>query len=234
MLINKLPAALMLAFIISTGASAETVALNTENAIRTALKDMDIKEIRKTPIKSLYEVQAAGNIYYVDGKGKYLISGHLFRTSTKEDLTAKRLAETNKITWSELPLEDAIASGPRKGLKMAVFTDPDCPYCKQLEERLKNIDGIRVYTFLFPLVQLHPDAYAKAEAIWCSKNQHKALVDTMLKGQALPKAKSGCKTPIDRNINLARKIGVAGTPTIYAEDGRKYTGGDLLRWLKNK
>lgn len=218
----------------ASASESDGAGLDKETDIRAAFSDMDIKEIHKTGIKGLYEIQAAGNIYYVDGKGEYLISGHMFKSATKEDITAKRLAEINRINWNELPLKDAIVNGPKNGIKMAVFTDPDCPYCKRLEEHLQSLEGIRVYTFLFPLSQLHPDAYAKSEAIWCAKDKHRALVDTMLKGKVPPKAKSTCKTPIDKNIKLARVLGVNGTPTIFAEDGRKYTGGDLLVWLKQK
>ena len=37
---------------------------------------------------------------------------------------------------------------------MAIFTDPDCPFCKRLESEMKGLDNVTVYTFLFPLDQL--------------------------------------------------------------------------------
>jgi thiol:disulfide interchange protein DsbC len=154
----------------------------------------------------------------------------MFDTHNKQDLTAKRLAEINRINWSDLPLKNAIVSGPKDGLKMAVFTDPDCPYCKRLEKNLQHETGIRIYTFLFPLIQLHPDAYEKSKSIWCAKDQHQAMLDVMLNGKTLPKAT--CKTPIDDNMKLAEKLNVRGTPTIFAENGRKFTGGNLKAWLQ--
>lgn len=202
----------------------------TEAVIRAALSDMPIKAIHRTTISNIYEVQVGDTIYYTDKTGQYLINGHMFDTRNKTDLTAKRLAGLNRINWSDLPLEDAIVRGPKDGLKMAVFTDPDCPYCKRLEENLKKETGIRVYTFLFPLTQLHPDAYEKSKSIWCAKDQQQAMTDTMLNNKTLPKA--SCKTPIDDNIKLAGKLNVRGTPTIFSEDGRKYTGGDIKTWLQ--
>ncbi len=198
--------------------------------IRQQLSTMPIKSIQTTPINGLYEIQTGDQIFYTDKTGQYLINGHMFDTNTRADITAQRLAEINRINWSDLPLENAIVSGPENGLKMAVFTDPDCPYCKRLEQSLQNEHELRIYTFLFPLTQLHPDAYEKSKSIWCAKNQHQAMQDVMLKGKTLPKAT--CKTPIDANIQLADKLHVRGTPTIFAEDGRRYTGGDLKTWLK--
>ena len=203
---------------------------NIDKSIRATLSDMPIKAINNTPIPNLYEVQVGDVIYYTDKTGKHLINGHMFDTDKKIDLTTQRLAEMNRINWSDLPLKDAIVSGPKDGLKMAVFTDPDCPYCKRLEQNLQSETGIRVYTFLFPLTQLHPDAYEKSKSIWCAKNQHKAMSEVMLDDKKLPKAT--CTTPIDDNMKLADKLNVRGTPTIFAEDGRKYTGGDIKTWLQ--
>ncbi|MDX8380657.1 MAG: DsbC family protein [Ghiorsea sp.] len=206
------------------------VGQKTKQVISASLQGMPIRDISTTPITGLYEVQSGDKIYYTNNTGQYLISGHMYNTLDKKDLTASRLAEVNRINWSDLPLEDAIVSGPKDGLKMAVFTDPDCPYCKRLEKNLKTETGIRVYTFLFPLTQLHPDAYEKSKSIWCAKDQHQAMTDVMIDGKTLPKA--ACKTPIDDNKKLAAKLNVMGTPTIFAEDGRKYVGGDVKTWLQ--
>ena len=206
------------------------VPANVDKEIRQALSNLDIKNINTTPIPDLYEIQAGDQIYYTGKSGQYLLNGHMFDTATRTDLTAARLAEITRIDWSKLPLDNAIVSGPEDGLKMAVFTDPDCPYCVRLEKNLKNETGIRVYTFLFPLTQLHPDAYEKSKSIWCAKDSHQAMLDVMLEGKTLPKAT--CATPIDDNMKLAKELNVRGTPTIFSEDGRKYTGGNMKEWLK--
>ncbi len=189
-----------------------------------------VSEVYTTPVPGLFEIQVAGQVYYTDRTGSHIINGHIFDTRSRQDITAERLAFLSRIDWSVLPLDKAIVSGPEDGLKMAVFTDPDCPYCKQLEQQLAQIDGLRIYTFLFPLTQLHPDAYAKSESIWCAKDQHQAMIDTMIAGKVLPKAT--CKTPLADIQQLARKLNVQGTPSIFAGDGRKFTGGTPLNQLK--
>jgi len=211
------------------------VAPATAKQIRENIPSLPIDAIRPSAISGLYELQVGGQIFYADRTGKYLIAaGHMFDVASHTDLTAKRLEEINTIDWSSLPLNQAIISGDPDGLPVAIFTDPECPYCKKLEISLKGATGIKFYTFLFPLESIHPQARAKAESIWCANNQHEAMLQVMLEGKVLPKAT--CDTPIAANIALATKLGINGTPTIISGDGRKFSGNpaQLKEWLENK
>lgn len=198
--------------------------------IRKKNSDLTIDDIRETQIPGLYEITIGNNIYYIDRTGKYLVSGHMFDTTTKQDMTAARLEDINRIDWKLLPLDKAIVSGDPKGLEMAVFTDPDCPYCRQLEKNIKGIKGVKIYTFLFPLTQLHPDAARKAEAIWCSKDQHAAMEGVMVDDKSIKGG--GCTTPIADIAQLAAKLGIQGTPTLIARDGRKRSGAMSIETIK--
>jgi len=238
----SLLAFVMLVFSTGCQAGSHQNSSSVEQTIRTnisrlsprfkvdAIKPLDI-------IPGLYEIRSSGNIYYTDAAGDYLISGHIFSTKDHRDLTAARLEDINRVNWNTLPLKDAVVSGDPNGTPVAIFTDPECPYCRQLETELSKTRGLKVYTFLFPLAQLHPKAYAKATAIWCAKNQHKTLLEVMLKNMPLNKLpKATCDTPIDRNIKLGQSLGITGTPTLIAHDGRKHAGvmsaRKLMEWAK--
>jgi len=228
---------LLMSFMTGTAWASDSVNVAPAIAkqIRENIPSLPIDAIRPSVINGLYELQVGGQIFYSDRTGKYLIaSGHIFDVTSHTDLTAKRLEEINKIDWSSLPLNQAIVSGDPDGLPVAIFTDPECPYCKKLEISLKGSTGIKFYTFLFPLESIHPQARAKSESIWCSKNQHETMLQVMLEGKTLPKAT--CSTPIAKNIALARKLGINGTPTIISGDGRKFSGNpkQLKAWLENK
>jgi len=188
-------------------------------------------------IPGLYEIRSGSNVFYTDASGDHLISGHIFSTKDHKDLTAARLEDINRVDWNKLPLKDAIVSGDPHGTPVAIFTDPECPYCRRLEHELVKVKGIKVYTFLFPLAQIHPTAHAQAEAIWCARDQHKTLQDIMLKEIPLDKIKSSkCKTPINDNLKLAASLHITGTPTLIAHDGRKHAGlmraNKLMQWAK--
>ncbi len=231
-------------FVFSTGCQAGSYhdSAKVEKTIRANISRLSpnikvdaIKPLAAIP--GLYEIQSRGNIFYTDATGDHLISGHIFSTRDRKDLTATRLEDINRVDWNKLPLKDAVVSGDPNGTPVAIFTDPECPYCRRLEQELPKVKGVKVYTFLFPLVQIHPESRAKAEAIWCSKDQHKTLQDIMLKDTPLNKIKSAkCRTPIDNNLELAASLGITGTPTLIAHDGRKRAGGmsaeKLMQWAK--
>ncbi len=199
-----------------------------------------VKSVR--PLKAipgLYEVQVGDTVFYSDATGKHMIAGHIYETATKRDLTESRLEDINRIDWKILPLKNAIVSGDPNGIPVAIITDPDCPFCRHLEKELLNVKGVKVYTFLFPLTAIHPHARADAEAIWCSKDRHKTLLDIMLHGKdAKDFPASTCKTPIDENLALGKKIKISGTPTLIAGDGRVHAGGfdaqHLKLWLEHR
>jgi len=208
-----------------------------QKRLQKQIVGLTIEQVRPAPIAGLYEIVSGRHIFYSDASGKHLIAnGHIFDTSDRRDLTAARLQEITRIDWSVLPLDKAIVSGDPKGLPMAVFTDPDCPFCRKLEQQLVNVKGIKVYTFLFPLTQLHPHAREHAEAIWCAKDRHAAMVDMMVHKK--PVAKGSCKTPLDALHALGVKLRINGTPTLIAGDGRINAGAmpaeRLHDWLVNK
>jgi len=194
---------------------------NIKTLLEKRTPPINAKSIQQTPLAGVYEVYFDGNIYYMDNTTTYVLYGaSLLDDAARKNLTAERLKELTKINFSELPLQNAIEV--KKGLgtyKFAIFTDPDCPYCKTLEKELaeSKITDYTAYVFLYPLKHLHPDAAQKSEAIWCAKDKVKTWHDWMVKGSAPTKLQ--CENPIEANIKLAADIGVLGTPSIYLHDG---------------
>jgi thiol:disulfide interchange protein DsbC len=101
------------------------------------------------------------------------------------------------------------------------FEDPNCGYCKQLQKELVKLNDVTVYTFLWPI--LSQDSVDKSRAIWCSKDRVKAWDDVMLRGAAA-QSDGKCDAPLDRNMELARRFGIRGTPAIFLADGRMLGG----------
>ena len=61
--------------------------------------------------------------------------GRMVDVRTQENLTEKRINELTRVDFDKLPLERAIVTVKGSGArKVAVFSDPDCPYCKQHEK----------------------------------------------------------------------------------------------------
>lgn len=195
-------------------------------AFEATYPKVKVESITKTPYGGLYEVYFGGQIVYTDEKMSFLIAdGRLIEPKSKRDITGERLDELTKVDFSVLPLESAIKVVKGDGSrKLVVFSDVDCPFCKRLEQKeLVNINNVTIYTFLFPLDQLHPDAANKSRAIWCAPDRAKAWQDWMLNNQ-LPKEAGSCETPIEKHIALGRKLGITSTPTLVFASGKRMLG----------
>jgi len=192
--------------------------LEVEKRLKDQYPATKITAVRESPAKGIYEVVMGRNVAYTDEAGRYMIFGHLYDMKEQKDLTAGVLEALNKVNTSLLPKGDAIKKVQGKGERtLFVFSDPDCPYCKRLEVELAKVDNVTIYTLLYPLDGLHPDARRKAEAIWCAEDRVKAWDAFMQKG-TLPESRS-CDNPVDRNVRLGNSLGINGTPTIIFEDG---------------
>lgn len=102
---------------------------------------------------------------------------------------------------------------------MAVFEDPNCPYCRKLHQTLQGGDNVTVYTFLLPI--LSDDSALKSKDIWCAPDRAQAWRRWMSESKPAPAAPDGCRTPNEEVLALGRKLRVAGTPTIYFADGSR-------------
>ena len=194
-----------------------------EAALKAAYPATTFRDIRPTPLPGIYEVTMGRNLAYVGSDGRYFLFGHLYDMREQRDLTADRLEAARLIDFASLPLADAITTVRGNGARvLAVFSDPDCPYCRKLEQELAKLDNVTVHTFLYPLAELHPEARQRAIAVWCAQDRAVAWQAMMVNGKAPPSAE--CAHPIDRNIALARKLGVEGTPALFDVRGRHLAG----------
>jgi thiol:disulfide interchange protein DsbC len=185
-----------------------------------------IGAISRLPFGDMYEVVVNGiNIIYVDKSGDFAIQGNLIDLKTRQSITKKRSEELAFVDFGSIPLDKAIVKVKGDGSrKLVVFSDPDCPYCKQLEKELALLDNVTIYTMLYPLSELHPDARRKAELIWCSSDRARAWDNLMLFGREPESNGNKCDTPIDDIAQVATRLYINGTPGMVFENGRLVPG----------
>ncbi|MEX3526627.1 MAG: DsbC family protein [Burkholderia sp.] len=204
-------------------AQADQATDKLKTTLQARLGDATVKSIEKSPIPGLYEVNLGSQIVYSDVAGDYVLLGDLVDTKTRKNLTEARMAEINKVDFASLPLNNAIKYVKGNGArKIAVFSDPNCPYCKRFESTLQSMDNITVYTFLYPV--LTPDSTVKSKAIWCATDRAKGWENWMVAHQP-PSGAGNCDTSaLDKNLALGRGLNVTGTPTIILADGTRLPG----------
>jgi thiol:disulfide interchange protein DsbC len=199
--------------------------LTNESIIKRTLESrmggIKVEAVAKTPYLGLYEVRMDGEILYVDEKINFIFNGNIIDAKTMQNITEKRLRELSAIKWENLPLDAAFKTVRGNGKRMlAVFSDPNCPYCKRFEKDLAKVDDITIYTFLFPI--LSQDSHEKSKAVWCSADKSKAWSELMLNGTVPTAAR--CDTPIENNLALGHKYRVTGTPTLFFTNGERVPG----------
>jgi thiol:disulfide interchange protein DsbC len=183
-----------------------------------------ITNVSKTAYGGLYEALLEDRLIYTDAKASYVLIGNLYDAASKRNLTEERQRKLNRVAFDQLPLDLAMKKVKGTGArKVAIFSDADCPFCARLENDLKSIDNVTIYTFLFPIDQLHPDASRKSRMIWCAPDRVKAW-DAFFENGALPDNKGDCKDPIQATAALAQKLKVSATPTLIFADGSVIPG----------
>lgn len=194
--------------------------------VTKSLPGMHVDAVSPTPVKGVYEVLAGSNVFYF-AEGGYVFFGELW-DNKGHSLTAGALNIAMKKKLETLPLEKAlkIGTGPKKVIE---FTDPDCPYCREVDKYLSQRTDITRYIFFFPL-PFHKNAPAKASHILCSENKTGAHRDvfTGLLDSAVPVDCEAGRATLAEHAAQAKKMGVRGTPSLWIE-GEFVSGADTKR-----
>jgi thiol:disulfide interchange protein DsbC len=185
-----------------------------------------VEGVQKMPFADLYEVVIrtpdGPAIYYVDSRATVIIAGKVFEAKTGRNLTEERERKLNAVKWESLPLQWAITSVRGSGRrKIAILSDPNCPYCKRFEEDLAKLDDITVH--ILPYAIIRPESVQQAKAVWCSKDRVKAWNDLMFR-RVEPRPERECDTPVEKLVQYGRSIGATATPTWFLESGERFSG----------
>ncbi|KAF0812975.1 putative thiol:disulfide interchange protein DsbC [Andreprevotia sp. IGB-42] len=220
-------AAGLVALTACSATAADTVPKDLKAKLQQQLSVKEISSISTTPMKGIYEV-VLGNreIVYTDATGAYVLVGDMIDVAKKQSLTETRKNDLMKADFSKLPLERAIKEVRGDGSrKLAVFSDPDCPFCHKLEkEGLAGLTNVTIYTFLFPL-PMHQDAERKSIAMWCASGTGPAAWRAWMDDGKLPEpAKIDCENPVQQNLALGQQMGISGTPALIFTNGKVVPG----------
>jgi len=228
-------------------------------AIRAALPSTEISHIDCEKITGLCEVVTARNVFYTTPDGRYLLVGRVFDIEALEDLTepvlltldpgrmlsgavgnsgevdnSTRLAPKarlpQKIAWSDLPKDGAVIWGKIGAPKLAIFSDPKCPYCRRLSAVLEDMN-VEVHEYFVNFLGSRP----LSAAIICAEDQN-AMRRAVFAGEIPAAVSPGCDTSaLDLNDRFAAAHTIQGTPTLISADGRVLPGfagrQQLLVWL---
>lgn len=186
------------------------------------------EDLRATPVPGVFELTHGTDISYVSEDAKYVFSGDLYRVSASgafPNLSEVRRREMRLGMVGAIPDSQMVVFGPAKAAHtITVFTDVDCPWCQRMHSQIAayNKLGIRVRYLFYPRSGPDTESWYKADAVWCSADRNTALTDAK-RGEPLPK-KACPDSPVARDFQLGREIGVRGTPAVVLETGELIPG----------
>ena len=198
-------------------ANVETLKIN----LSRYYPNIQVSNIQATEMLGLYSASLDNQIIYLDENAQYMLVGSMVRLKDQKNLTKDLMLQQNSVDWKQLPLKDAIKTVKGTGKRqLFIFSDPNCPYCKRLEVELDKLNDVTIYTLIYPLKS---QSITVSKQVWCDPNQAYAWKN-LLQKNVQPKEKT-CANPIERNLELGKKLGIEGTPTLIFGNGLKMVGG---------
>jgi thiol:disulfide interchange protein DsbC len=199
-------------------------------SLRKAFPNLTFETIEQTDINGLYEVVSGMNLFYYYPEKEYLFFGEIF-TKDGKSLTAEKKGEIAAKLVKNLPLDKAVKTGNGK-TEVIEFTDPDCPYCRKAYDFFKARTDVTIYTFFAPFA--HPGAITKVYYILNADDKAKAYRE-VFEGKSAEQPAAGYSDSIKKlaqeHLDLARSVGVSGTPTFFIND-KQVVGADFQKLEK--
>ncbi len=112
---------------------------------------------------SMGKQQRIEKVYFLSSDGQHFVNGTIW------DLNKSPYLDT----LSHLPIDGPSYGPPGAPLTMVVFSDFECPYCREFARTMRNQlpkqypNDVRVIFKDFPIESIHPWAFAAAEASHC-------------------------------------------------------------------
>lgn len=175
--------------------------------------------------EAVIEAKGKQGRVYIDFSKSYLITGRVLRLSDWTEVVGGKAMGARNVDPSKLTPEGSIILGNSVAAKKVyVFTDPQCPYCRQIHEEFKKVIAARkdvAFVMKFFPLSSHPDSPRLSKSIICSSSL--SMLEDALADRPVPDPT--CDTDaIDKSTALANSLGIRSTPTMILPDGRVVSG----------
>ena len=199
-----------------------------EARVRQALGELDPDVspdyIGAAPFAGFREVVISGQVLYISDDGRFLMQAQPYDIGKRAMATSEGLLAHRRGLLAQLPAHDRISFAPPNAkYTVTVFTDTECGYCRRLHQDIAelNRNGIGVEYVAFPRMGPGSKDFAEMISVWCADDR-KAAMNNAKAGQ--PVAARECTSPVAMQYALGQRLGVNGTPAIFAADGTQLGG----------
>ena len=210
----------------ATAAKAGTADERARQALKTLNPQVEIDYIGAAALPGFREVIVGGQVVYVSDDGKYLVQGSLLDIEAKKELTqaSPALGKYRQGLLNTVKQKDRIVFAPANPVHtVSIFTDIECGYCRKLHSEIAeyNKQGIAIEYLAFPRMGLGSPDHTNMISVWCAPDRKQALTDAKVGKPITPR---NCTSPVNMEFDIGQRLGVSGTPAIYAADGTQLGG----------
>ncbi len=190
----------------------------------------NVEPATETGVEGVYQTRFGNKFAYLIEGGRYVFIGDMVDLKNARNLT--ELSRRNLVVQelAGFGMEKTIVF-PAENEELAVlnvFTDTSCGYCQRLHTEVKFLQeaGISVHYFPYPRGGTRGPGYNNLRRVWCASDKPKAM--SIAKGAAmgaLP-ASDSCDSAqyVDDGYLLGNRLGINGTPALFASDGTAFAG----------
>lgn len=211
-----------------TAMKANTADGRAREALQLLNPNVQIDYVGAAPLPGFREVIVGGQVVLVSDDGKYLVQGTVLDIAGKKELTqsSPALSKYRLDLLKSIKTSDRIVFAPATpaDYTVSIFTDIECGYCRKLHSEIAeyNKQGIAIEYMAFPRMGLGSPDHKDMISVWCATDRKQALTDAK-NGKPVP-ARSCKSTPVDMEFNVGQRLGISGTPAIFAPDGSQLGG----------
>ncbi|MGM0518449.1 MAG: DsbC family protein [Campylobacterota bacterium] len=226
-------------FSLSLGISASALSEVSKDKL-SQIQDLNLIKKASIEVKKAYDlgslyaldsiIQGQNQELYLTKDTEVLIAGEAINTNTGQKLSIP--ADVSKLEGNE-----AFTFGSGED-EYYLFTDPECPYCKKFESYLKQVeDKVSIKVFYYPL-DFHENAKDISLYVMSQDTKEKKS-DAMInitknskefKNRDIDEKKlAKLEKSLEKQMQLAKELGVRGTPSIYDKKGNKISWVKLLQ-----
>ena len=213
----------------------EAFLLKAEQRLQATFTNFEFEDFEPGPWPGSYQVSANGRVIYYMPESDLLVFGSVWNTDG-QNLTALETERRRLERLEGLDFSVGLTIGDEDGLEVIEFTNPDCPWCRRLDEffRAKQAEGHKIKRkIVFTTAQGR--SKAKALSILCSEDQEAAFARVYRGGVLEPTSCPEGREMLDSHISLSGRMGVTGTPSLLL-GGEFHTGfpeSEILAFLQS-
>ena len=223
-------ASLVLMLSISFAYAAEESLEDMTRLLKLRLGTDEVDTPVATGIEGVYQTRFGSKFAYLIEGGRYVFIGDLVDLEKAQNLTegSRRALVTQELASFS---EEKLIVFPAENEELAVlnvFTDTSCGYCQKLHTEVKYLQqaGISVHYIPYPRGGSRGPGYSDLRKVWCADDKLAAM--SVAKGAAAGSlaASGDCESAryVDEGYELGNRVGVTGTPALFAADGTRFNG----------